>query len=231
MMKILMTISLLLCLLSCQNKKSEGNGEEADSTTTTNFEENDHLSLQQVPESIKEWLDFYGSIDTTFTINNFLSSGVSIHIDSLPRSIGQTDENIYKPFLAYSPDSTRYIDFLSYNQFIEKDTKGNLTVATGDPDQETKLVDKKSKSSKQLMYYGPSQAVESAAWLSNDAFLLGIMSLDSTKQWVPEIYLFNLKDSTFTNFRLKKTLSADSLVLKDKNYMDAYFRKRNVEPD
>jgi hypothetical protein len=79
------------------------------------------------------------------------------------------------------------------------------------------------------MYYGPSQAVEAAAWVNNYDFILGIMSLnDSSTAWIPEIYLFNLKDSTFTNFRLGKTIKVDSLVLKDKNYFETFFKKRKI---
>ncbi|MDX2048031.1 MAG: hypothetical protein SFU87_14670 [Chitinophagaceae bacterium] len=225
---LLLIVLLLLLFLRRSNKEDET--EDAAPSETMSYEEYDTLRLDQAPPGIKEWLDFYKTVDTAFVLRNFKGSGVTIHIDSLPNAISITDEKVYKPFLAYSPDSTKYIDFLSYNQFIDTNKQGRLRIATGDPDQETSLVNKTKGEAKQLMYYGPGQAVEAAAWIDNQSFLLGIMSLDdSSRNWIPEIYLFNLDDFSFTNFRLTKNIPAEKLL--DKKYFDHYFRSRNIIPD
>ncbi len=232
MKKIFPEILLVFILfaISCRNRDAEGSsGEPVRSTQTSAFEEDDILGIKPLPPNISEWMDYYASVDTAFAIHNFKASGVTIHLDSLPNAISNANEADYRPLLAYSPDSTRYIDYLSYNQLLEKDARGQWYVSAGDPDQEVRLVDKKRNLLKQLMFYGPSQAVEAAAWLNNNDFVLGIMSLnDSSTAWIPEIYLFNLKDSTFTNFRSAKYIRVDSLVLKDKNYFNAFFSKRNI---
>jgi hypothetical protein len=222
-------ILFFLLIVACRSRNGEeGSGDYFSSSKTSEYEDGDILRITPLPADFREWIGFYASVDTAFAIHNFKASGVTIHFDSMPNAISKTNEAVYKPLLAYSPDSTHFIDFFSYNQFLEKDG-AQWYASTGDPDQEIKLVDKSRHLDKQLMYYGPSQAVEAAAWVNNYDFILGIMSLnDSSTAWIPEIYLFNLKDSTFTNFRLGKTIKVDSLVLKDKNYFETFFKKRNI---
>jgi hypothetical protein len=220
--------ALIFCAIACKGRDTESSsGEAVNSTETTAYEENDFLGIKQLPPAFREWFEFYSSLDSGFAIHNFKASGVLIHLDSLPNATSGTNEANYGALLAYSPDSTRFIDFLSYNQHVQQ-VGAVWYISPGDPDQEVKLVDKKQKRYSQLLFYGPSQAVETAAWLNNNDFILGIMSLnDSSTAWIPEIYLFNLKDSSFTNFRFTRSISVDSIVLKDKNFFEAYFKKRN----
>lgn len=79
-------------------------------------------------------------------------------------------------------------------------------------DQEVSLGGPGPGTRKILLNNGPSVSVESADWLASDVFLLTQVTTDERqKQWSPEIYLFSLKDSTFTNFTWTRKIPQDSL--------------------
>ena len=83
----------------------------------------------------------------------------------------------------------------------------------GGPDQEVILADRIKYRFKQLMYNGTQQVVETADWVDNSTFILGLVNSNETGLiWIPEIFLFNLQDSTFTNFRLNHEIRSDSLL-------------------
>ena len=103
-------------------------------------------------------------------------------------------------------------------------------VIGGDPDQEVVWINKRIGAKKQLMYNGPQQIVETADWISDQAFMLGMINIDeSNTSWNPEILLFNLTDTTFTNFRLQKNLPSDKLALEGADFTKFWLKRKNYK--
>jgi hypothetical protein len=196
------------------------------------YKENDTLGISPVPENLSLWINYYQQTDTSFRLKNFLASGVKIHMNELEdATTGDLSlmENFF-PLFSFSPDSSQLIDFWSYNQLIETNQSGERLVIGGDPDQEVVWINKITGTKKQIMYNGPQQIVETADWVNNEAFLLGMMNVDEgNKNWSPEILLFNLKDSTFTNFRLNKTMPADKMAMEGVDFTAFWLKRKNYK--
>lgn len=220
----------MIFISSCKNRNEEEiyNKEKEDPTLTTAYEENDTLALKVLPQNLDSWINYYHQFDQGFQLINFKASGVVLHMEEMNNSSGVTDETVFKIVTSYSPDSTRLIDFWSYLRNIEPDENGNPVMRGGGPDQEVIIADKKKNSFKQLMYNGTQQVVETADWLDNNSFVLGVVNTNETGQiWIPEIYLFNLHDSTFTNFRLNHDIKSDS-VLTDADFSRFWLMQKKI---
>ncbi len=227
-MKYTVFILVLIAFIACRQGDTEYSNEElVNPESVLAYEENDTLAIKSIPGGLAEWLSFYRKIDTRFKLSNFKASGVSLHMGSLPEAISKGNENSFKDLFVYSPDSTKYLDLISYNYLREKDT-----LIPGDPDQQVVLADLRKKSKSQLMYFGPSQLAEFADWTSNNSFMIGITSrTDSGTDLNAEIMFFHLKDSLYTNFRLDHPISMDSILMTQHNFLDFYFinRQFNVQ--
>ncbi|HLO79761.1 MAG TPA: hypothetical protein VK166_02315 [Chitinophagaceae bacterium] len=227
-MKYTVFVLFILSFLACKQQDTEYSDEElVDPESVLAYEENDTLAIKRIPPGLAEWLAFYKKIDTGFTLKNFKASGVSLHMGSLPEAISKGNEKTFTDLFVYSPDSTRYLDLVSYNYLRE-----NKTLISGDPDQQVVLADLRNKSKKQLMYFGPSQLAEFADWTSNSSFMVGITSrTESGTGLTAEIMFFHLKDSLYTNFRFDHTISMDSILMSQHNFLDFYFinRQFNVQ--
>ncbi|WP_336514281.1 hypothetical protein [Pollutibacter soli] len=208
------TVSVFIFSCKSRNEDDEYNKEKEDPTLSSAYEENDTLAIKTLPPNLSSWINYYQQFDSAFQLINFKASGVVLHMEEMNNSSGVTNESVFKVVTAYSPDSTKLIDFWSYLRNIEPDENGNQVMRGGGPDQEVIIADKKHNSSRQLMYNGTQQVVETADWLDNNSFVLGLVNTNETGQiWIPEIYLFNLHDSTFTNFRLNHEIKSDSILL------------------
>jgi hypothetical protein len=57
-----------------------------------------------------------------------------------------------------------------------------------------------------------------------------MINIDETnKIWSPEILLFNLSDTTFTNFRLQSNVSADKIVLSGADFTTFWLKRKNYK--
>ena len=96
---------------------------------------------------------------------------------------------VYLPFLVYSPDKTRYVDFDSYQ----------WTLIDGEPqfeaDQEVNLVDLKNKTVQRIAFRGPSAVIEDVYW-QNDSVVVLLENFDS----VPLIHKINLNNRSETTY-------------------------------
>jgi hypothetical protein len=223
-------IIFLSCLFACNDSDTEYTDDElVDPESVMSYEENDTLVLRKIPAGLSEWMNYYDSIDTAFVLRNFKASGVTLHMDVLQDAISSPGENAFTDLYIYSPDSTQYIDLVSYN-YIKDKTNGKNILISGDPDQQVVLADSKTKKKKQLMYNGPAQLAEFAAWTGNSSFIIGMTSReDGTEGTKAELYLFHLKDSIFTNFLLNHPLTSDSLRQQKNSFLDHYFASRNYQ--
>ena len=223
--KLLYSIFLLIFLLNCKNKEgSKINIDNIDSVSLTSIEDTDTLVLKKIPEQINQWLKYYQQFDSNFTISQFVASGVALHIEDLPDAISKGNENEMADFFRYSPDSSKYVDLVSYNYFRVK-TK----LFDGEIDQQVVLFDKFKKLKKQLMFNGPNDLAESADWIGPTAFIIGVTHKNITNDTInAEIFMFQLNDSTYTNFNLNHTVYLDSTQLLKPSFIKHYFSLHNI---
>jgi hypothetical protein len=233
--KFLFFLILLTVICASCGRRDAGSTENEEMISAgrpESYQENDTIGIQPLPENLLLWINYYQQFDTSFKQQNFKASGVSVHLDSLEdATTGDLSlmEDFF-PILSFSPDSNQIIDFWSYNQLIETNKSGERMVIGGDPDQEVVWINKKTGTKKQLMYNGPQQIVETADWIGDHGFLLGMINIDeSNKSWSPEILLFNLTDTTFTNFRLQKNLQADKLALSGADFTTFWLKRKNYK--
>jgi len=221
----LLSIFLLIFLLSCTNNKSSKiDVDNFDSFSLTTFEDTDTLVLKKIPEQLNQWLKYYQQFDSNFTINHFVASGVTLHIEDLPDAISKGNENDMADFFRYSPDSSKYVDLVSYNYFRVKNK-----LFDGEIDQQVVLNDKLRKLKKQLMFNGPNDMAECADWLGSSAFIMGVTHKNTTSDTInAEIFMFQLNDSTYTNFSIDHTIYLDSIQLLKPSFIKHYFSLHNI---
>jgi hypothetical protein len=214
-----------ICFSGCGTGVEHGEGQGR--TLPAMYAEGDTLELSPYPGDIKEWMDFYGQYFPGFNNGQFRSSGVTLHLDSLPKAMSAAPGPLYKSFMAYNPDSSAYIDAWSYGmELVSVPGEDHLRYHGGDADQEVVLGDTRTGQRRQLMYNGPTTYVQEAQWLDRDAFVLTLMrSMDGNAHFQPELYLFSKKDSTFTNFTWTRAIPSDSAQY-GSGFFDVWFRKR-----
>ncbi len=219
-----------IVFISCGQRDEELTDiEKKDPSLTSAYQENDTMALRNLPANIRDWISYYHQYDQGFELINFKASGVVLHLDTMNNASAPANELLFGSLLAYSPDSSRLIDFWSYLRTIETDDQGNKVMSGGGPDQEVILGDRKKYRFKQLMYNGTQQVVETADWIDNDSFILGLINANETGLiWIPEIFLFNLQDSSFTNFRLNHEIQVDSMLLKNVDFSQYWLNQRQI---
>lgn len=229
---VLTAISIFIFIFGCGRKDKSPEEEMIVLGQPEYYQENDTLSIRPIPENLGMWINYYQQFDTAFNIRNFTASGVTVHLNELEdATTGDVSlmEGFF-PLLSFSPDSSQFIDFWSYNQLIETNKAGERIVIGGDPDQEVAWVNKKTGAKKQLMYNGPQQIVETADWINNQSILLGMINVNETNtEWSPEILLFNFADSTFTNFRLRKNLAVEKMVTEHADFASFWLKRKNYK--
>lgn len=212
-------VILMICIFSCKSYK---NKEEkiTEVTQWDEVEEDQSLETMQLPTAIHDWIAYYGQVDSTFQPSGFKASGFFLSLSSLPDALPVNDTRLMK-YHFFSPDSSRYIDLISYDHFLNGDQ-----LEEGEADQQVALVDRQRNRTKQLLYYGPSQLAESAGWIGNDRFMVATMQQPEGENYMEaEILLIRLDDSTYTNFqldhRVKITPKLDSLP----SFLHHYLKK------
>ena len=184
---IIYLISVFFLFQSCNLKKEKEPQEEQ--ITTQTDKPTEHVN-QYSQEVFNSWLDYYKN-----EINNFDSSKfekekpfkiVRAKSDLTPVWDEKFD-SIYKDFLIYNPDSTKYIDFDSYKWKLNN--KKDLQIG---PDQEIVLVNIPEKKVERLLFYGPSYWVENA-YFKNDSI---IVLMENSSEGKPGYQEINLNTNT-----------------------------------
>jgi hypothetical protein len=232
--RTIVPVILMLCLASCRQSNGESNGKDESPSAYSPFsyEEGDTLRLLpgQAP-NLEEWMRFYARTDSAWSISRFPCSGVNIHIDSMEAAptLPMKRMQAFAPLMAWSRDSSLYIDLWSYNRLIEVGTDGKPNLIGGGPDQMVALSDRSGQSRRQVMFNGPMQVAESADWISADAFLLGMLNLDETSGTAsPEIFLFNLSDSVYTNFRYARSMDLGRLPGGGNGFLESWLEGKGM---
>ena len=203
-------LSVILILDACRCNR--GHGIDEGRIRPVAYGEGDTLELDPYPDDLSEWLAFYQRRLPGFRNGNFRSSGVVLHLDSLVYATSNAMGSGRRD-LAWNPDSSFFIDI-----------NGNRG---GDIDQEVILTRSDPLFNWLLMFNGPGVSVETADWLGKDVFILSRTTVDEKKGiWVPELYLFSLKDSTFTNFVWTRGVPVDSVQGAGDEFLDTLMAKK-----
>jgi len=109
------------CQIACRQSDTEySDAELVNPEEVMAYEEDDTLVLKKIPGTLAQWLAYYHQIDTGFLLKNFKASGVTLHIDDLQDAINSGNETDFNDLLINSPDSSRYIDLVTYNFILER---------------------------------------------------------------------------------------------------------------
>lgn len=202
-MKKTILFLLPLLFLSCSEDKQREQNTNASNTSQPK-------TFQDTHPVFKRWKSYY-QLNQPANVE-FLATDTSqipvINGSVLP-TYNKAFDSVYLPFLVYSPDKTRYIDFDSYQWFLEK----------GEPqfnvDQEIDLVDVKNKTVRRLAFRGPSAVVEEVYWKDNNTVVL-LEIFDGKKLVVSEV---NLKKKRIISYEINATVKATS------NYFEERFNR------
>lgn len=185
-----------------------------DSDTENNNEKNtaeisDTLLSTSVTSHAGDFADWATQYDIKMPANSEISSeGILKFIPDTTR----LDDEFYKNYgklLVYNPDSTRFIDFLSYNIIIDEDKNGNMTARSGEADQEIKVYDTKTNTGKRVFYLGTCCRVQKAFWYSADIIgLIGMASPGANQYYMPVIWFINITNGSLYTYELKKDIEA-----------------------
>jgi hypothetical protein len=79
------------------------------------------------------------------------------------------------------------------------------------------------------MFNGPNDLAECADWIGPSALLIGVSHKNTTNDTInAEIFMFQLNDSTYTNFSLNHTVYLDSNQLLKPNFLKHFFSLHNL---
>jgi len=198
---------LIFVLSSCagKDKKSPGTDPNASAADTTQMEKNSMAAnsaadstLAPFASSIEKGLDKWVRSFKGFSIDSFHLAQKSSFTNT--EYEGGADLNrfyeLYKASLSYSPDSSQFIDLHSAGLMLEK--KGKKIIASADVDQAVTLSNLKTKTWKQIAFFGPSAWMEEAIWVSPTAFIqAGVLVNDNGDQTA----LIMLGDTNNNSFR------------------------------
>lgn len=204
--RILASILLLSLVTSACNEPSKKTStKNAVAATQKSYFRDNHPTFQK-------WKNYYSSLDPKLSGIAFIQSSEQKQED-IPGTVHATFDKefdpVYLPFLVYSPDKSRYIDFDSYQ----------WSLINGEPqfevDQEVNLVDTKNKTVRRIAFRGPSAVIEEVYW-KNNATVVMLENFDS----VPIIHVIDLvkkTEKTYTGTMKVKAQSAYfTLRLQDK---------------
>ncbi len=216
-MKLIRIFLILTILASCNQQKEK---KEKDLTSKTKELFTDSLNLnidKSSNEILKDWFDYYKSIELTFSLDNFSLERTDT-LDFIQGNIfGNFDENfdkIYSDFIVFSPNKKQYIDFDSYQWTLDENK-----ILMFSPDQEINLVDIDTQTVERIGFNGPSYWVENAFW-KNDSTVVLLENSDEKYLTISKIYL-NSK-------QIKVFKYQDSLTIQSE-YSKLRFKKKGLK--
>ena len=201
-MKKYLLLSVFL-VLECTDKKPESSvQQENNSTATTSVQK--ELKADSTDKRLNAWINYYKIQSPDFALEKFETSPVQKINYQETNTKARFDEGfdrIYEPFLVYSPNQKKYIDFDSYNWFIATD--GNLGF---EADQEVILVNLPEKTKHRIAFFGPSYRIEAAYWKNDDEAVL----LGNGDEKLPFFIEYNFKNNESQYFQYTDTLQFKS---------------------
>ncbi|MGI9526937.1 MAG: hypothetical protein ACR2MS_07500 [Weeksellaceae bacterium] len=214
-MKIYMLSLLFLIfgLVSCDFKKDEKIEDTAIPVTSDKDSEDNKKTVETAPETFKpleSWKGYYSDKVQGFDMSHFKKkeSFDLVPHETTVKPIWSPEFNpVYKKFIKYNHDSTKYVDFMSYK--LQFDQNNEVSIS---PDQEVVIVDVKNKKIESILFYGPSYWIEDA-YFKNDSTLI---LLENSTDQVPAYQEINLNTLKSDYYTYDKKLDFSSSYLKDK---------------
>jgi hypothetical protein len=201
-------------LVSCSNNASPVAEETEDTVETT---ENMNVRLQ---EHFPKLFAFYQQQDTSFPKAGF-EGGELERKDSLVSTTIETSQiHPYRPYLVFNHDSTKAIDFVSYNYVLVK-KNSQATLQQGGPDAEVAILDFKNNSRKRILFMGSSGTILNSDWDGKEVLIAGAEDLGDDKV-KPTFWIYNTETGAMEIYNYNAPLKADI-----KNYTEQLL---NVKP-
>ncbi len=195
---------LLLLLFSCDQKmkpKSEPKANLPKKANSQNFIPKNEVKLQP-------WFTYYKTIDTTFKFENFVlkeTTPISYQKSTIFILNEMGFNETYKPFLIFNKTKEKYIDFDSYQWFLDNNGSANF-----EADQQVVLVNWKKKEAQQIAFFGPSYWIEDAFWKEDSVVVL----LGNSYEKVPFIMEFNLLKNKKKYYQYSDTIKFENAYSK-----------------
>lgn len=203
---------LLALLFSCDQKP------KPPANLTTSKSKSAQISKQK-DSSLRKWLQYYQSGNPNFKLDNFKlkeTSKIAFRETSVPILNKEGFNETYKPFLVFNKSKDHYLDFDSYNWFLEDDGTAGF-----EADQQVVLVDLKQKKARQIAFFGPSFWVEEAYWKGDSVAVL----LGNSYDKIPFKTEYNFLQNTVKYYQ-----SADTLKF-ETPYFKMRLRKKGIKID
>lgn len=173
---------------------------------------------------LKDWSNSYSH----FQLSSFQISD-TLDFENIPfGNINNLKEfyDLYKPALAFSPDSSKFIDLYGYRLNLGRE--GNKLIANEEVDGAVSLCNLKTKSWIRIYFLGVSSGIDEAEWISNRKFILvGYSNYDEDGKFRPMILIGDTnKEKLFLYEDLDK-----STIAKKSGYTPSGIKKLNFEDD
>ena len=213
MNKVTFILSVLVILISCSVKKDKKIKDL--NTDNVDFKQWD-LNLE-TNENLKDWFDYYKSLDSTFNLSEFKFMKTDTLNFIKGNVLGVFDKNfdkIYTDFLVFSENKNKYIDFDSYYWTLDDEKKPLFDI-----DQEINLVDIKKQTVTRIGFRSSVNWVENAFWKNDSTIIL----LENNTDNCPGISKIQLNNTQSEYFSYKNKLSFKS------NYTELRLKKKGLK--
>ncbi len=192
-----------MVFFSC--KEPNKNYKETESYYSIDSSETQYFEIKNAENSIlKTWIDYYTTLDPSFSISNFILFHVDTLILQKGNIIGSFDsrfDNRFFPLLVFNENKSKYIDFDSYQILLDSNNFADFAL-----DQEVNLVDLRENTIIRLYFCSESHFVENAFWENEDVIIL----LEGSIPNVPRIKKIDLLKQTIESFEYLDTLETES---------------------
>ena len=184
-MRILLPIILfgtVYMAVSCKGKEKEPAVKETTNDTLSQSTMADDSSAQYFRGAIDNQLAEWKQSFQGFQPDSFRFSQRTSFKEKEVQDTADMKEllSLFGPSLAFTSDSSQYLDLFSAGMSLER--RGKKLVAMADVDQAVTLCNLKTGKCKQIASFGPSAGIEEAVWLDATRFILaGTMHNDDGK--------------------------------------------------
>lgn len=201
--------------LACEQKKNTDSAK----TQTVEKTKPDVDSTSHEFDELQPWFAYYQKENPDFKPELFQLKDSSLfsYEESSIAILNQKGFNeVYKPFLIFNKSKDQYIDFDSYQWFVEPNGTAGF-----EADQQIVLVDYKNKTAQQIGFFGPSYWIEDAYWKGDSAVVL----LGNTYEKVPFILKYNFESNTLKNYKYSDTIKFEN------SYSKIRLRNKGIKVD
>jgi hypothetical protein len=144
--------------------------------------------------------------------NEYFNIAYTIPLDTLPAyPLNKESLAFFRPYLAYSPDSTKAIDIYSYNTVIH--TRDNRRVMmNGGPDSQISLLNLKDSSSRRLFFSGPALSFWDAQWINSHTIIIAGTDDQKPVYWVLDLENNNMQLFIMESAKLEPALNRENFL-------------------